>query len=136
MNRVILIGRLGREPELRYTQSGTAVANFSLATSEKFQNKKGEREERTEWHQIVAWGRTGEVCSEYLDKGSLVAIEGTLRTREWEDKEGAKRKTTEIVAQRVDFLGGGGDKKKESGGGKKQSRKKSEPDEYEEDIPF
>lgn len=137
MNKVILVGRLGREPELRYTQGGQAVANFSVATSEQMKNKAGEREERTEWHQVVAWGRTGEVCAEYLDKGSMVAIDGQLRTREWEDKEGAKRKTTEIVAYRVEFLSTGGDKKKSGESkAKGKSKDKPAPDDYEEDIPF
>ena len=106
VNKVILIGNLGRDPELRYTQGGQAVANFTLATSERFANKSGEQQERTEWHRIVAWGKTGELCAQYLSKGRSVYIEGRLQTREWEDKEGQKRSTTEIVAQNVTFLGG------------------------------
>jgi single-strand DNA-binding protein len=106
VNKVILIGNLGRDPELRYTQGGQAVANFTLATSERFANKSGEQQERTEWHRIVAWGKTGELCAQYLSKGRSVYIEGRLQTREWEDKEGKKRSTTEIVAQNVTFLGG------------------------------
>ena len=88
LNKVMLICRLGKDPEVRYTQSGTAVASFSAATSEKFKNKTGEWEERTEWHNIVLWGRTAEVAGEYLNKGSLVFIEGRLQTRKWQDKEG------------------------------------------------
>jgi len=104
VNKVILIGRLGRDPELRYTQGGQAVANFTLATNERFSNKAGEQQERTEWHRIVAWGKTGELCAQYLSKGRSAYIEGRLQTREWEDKEGHKRSTTEIVAQNVTFL--------------------------------
>jgi len=106
VNKVILIGNLGRDPELRYTQNGQAVVNFSLATSENWKDSDGERQERTEWHRIVAWGRTGELCAQYLSKGRTVYIEGRLQTRDWEDREGNKRTTTEINAQTVQFLGG------------------------------
>jgi len=106
VNKVILIGNLGRDPELRYTQSGQAVANFTLATTETWNKKEGGREERTEWHRIVAWGRTAELCAQYLSKGRTVYIEGRLQTREWENKEGQKQRTTEITAQTVQFLGG------------------------------
>ncbi|TMA35543.1 MAG: single-stranded DNA-binding protein [Deltaproteobacteria bacterium] len=109
VNKVILIGNLGRDPELRYTQGGQAVANFTLATNERFSTKDGDKQERTEWHRIVAWGRTGELCAQYLSKGRSVYLEGRLQTREWEDKEGQKRRTTEIVAQTVQFLGGRGE---------------------------
>jgi len=109
VNKVILIGNLGRDPELRYTQGGQAVANFTLATNERFSTKDGDKQERTEWHRIVAWGRTGELCAQYLSKGRSVYLEGRLQTREWEDKEGQKRKTTEIVATTVQFLGGRGE---------------------------
>lgn len=107
VNKVIVIGNLGRDPELRYTQSGQAVANFTVATNENWTNKAGEREERTEWHRVVAWGRVAELCAEYLAKGRTVYVEGRLQTREWEDKEGQKRRSTEIVAQTVQFLGSG-----------------------------
>ena len=113
VNKVILIGNLGRDPELRYTASGTAVANFTLATTENIRTKDGGREERTEWHRIVAWARTAELCAQYLSKGRSVYIDGRLQTREWEDKEGQKRRTTEIVANSVQFLGGRG----QGGGG-------------------
>ncbi len=106
VNKVILIGNLGRDPELRYTQGGQAVANFSLATTERFSNRDGDRQERTEWHRVVAWGRTAELCAQYLAKGRSVFVEGRLQTREWEDKEGQKRRTTEITALTVQFLGG------------------------------
>jgi single-strand DNA-binding protein len=108
VNKVILVGNLGRDPELRYIQSGQAVANFSLATNEKWKDKDGNNQERTEWHRIVVWGKSAENCAQYLQKGRSVYIEGKLQTREWEDKEGSKRSTTEIVAQAVQFLGGRG----------------------------
>jgi single-strand DNA-binding protein len=120
VNKVILIGNLGRDPELRYTQGGQAVANFTLATTDRFSSKDGERQERTEWHRIVAWARTAELCAQYLSKGRSVYIEGRLQTREWEDKEGQKRRTTEIVAQTVQFLGsrdGGSGGPRATGGG-------------------
>ncbi|HIG02140.1 MAG TPA: single-stranded DNA-binding protein [Myxococcales bacterium] len=106
INKVILIGNLGRDPELRYTQNGQPVANFSLATSENWTDKSsGEKVEKTEWHRIVVWGRTAEHCSQYLAKGRTVYVEGRLQTRDWEDKEGQKRSTTEVNAQTVQFLG-------------------------------
>ena len=108
VNKVILIGNLGRDPELRYTQGGQAVANFTMATTERFSTRDGDKQERTEWHRIVAWGRTGELCAQYLSKGRSAYIEGRLQTREWEDKEGNKRRTTEVVANTVQFLGGRG----------------------------
>jgi single-strand DNA-binding protein len=118
VNKAILIGNLGRDPELRYTQSGQAVTNFSLATSESWTDKNGERTEKTEWHRIVAWGKTAELCAQYLSKGRPVYIEGRLQTRDWEDKEGVKRQTTEIVANTVQFLGG---PRGEGGGGNQGS---------------
>ena len=105
VNKVILIGNLGADPEIRYTPSGTAVANFSIATSEQWTNKNGEKEERTEWHRIVAWGRLGEICGEYLHKGRQVYIEGRLQTRTWEDRDGNKRYTTEINTLAMQMLG-------------------------------
>ena len=117
INKAILIGNLGRDPELRYTQSGQAVVNFSIATTETWNDKNGERQERTEWHRIVAWGKTGELCAQYLSKGRTVYIEGRIQTREWEDREGNKRTTTEINAQNVTFLGGGGGAGGSGGGG-------------------
>lgn len=106
VNKVILIGNLGRDPELRYTQGGQGVANFTLATNERWRDKEGQNQERTEWHRIVVWGKQAENCAQYLQKGRSCYIEGRLQTREWEDKEGNKRQTTEIVAQNVTFLGG------------------------------
>ncbi len=108
VNRAILIGNLGRDPELRYTQGGQALTRFSLATNERF--KQGDDwQERTEWHRVVVWGKQAENCAQYLQKGRSVYIEGRLQTRDWEDKEGNKRQTTEIVAQTVQFLGSRGD---------------------------
>jgi single-strand DNA-binding protein len=106
INKVILIGRLGSDPEVRYTPSGVAVANFNIATSEEWKDKdSGEKRERTEWHRIVAWRRLGEICGEYLSKGRQVYVEGRLQTRDWEDRDGNKRYTTEIVATDIQFLG-------------------------------
>ncbi len=109
VNKVILLGNLGRDPELRYTPGGQPVANFSIATSESWNKKDGSgREEKTEWHRIVAWGRTAELCAQYLAKGRTVYIEGRLQTREWENKEGQKQRTTEVVANTVQFIGSPG----------------------------
>jgi single-strand DNA-binding protein len=105
VNKAILIGNLGKDPELRYTPSGRAVANFSIATSEKWKGQDGENQEKTEWHNIVLWGRTAELAKEYLSKGSPVYIEGRIQTRSYEDKNGVKKYITEIVGQRMQFLG-------------------------------
>ncbi|MFO8085637.1 MAG: single-stranded DNA-binding protein [Desulfobacterales bacterium] len=104
LNKAILIGNLGRDPEIRYTPSGLAVANFSLATTENW-TKDGQKESRTEWHRIVAFGRLAEICGEYLAKGKQIYIEGKIQTREWEDKDGNKKYTTEIVAGQMQMLG-------------------------------
>lgn len=104
INKVILIGNLGRDPEIRYTTSGQAVANFTLATTEGRTSKDGDKQEFTEWHRIVAWGRLAEICGEYLSKGKMIYVEGSLRTRSWEDKEGKTRWTTEVVARNMQML--------------------------------
>lgn len=105
INKVILVGRLGRDPEVRYTPSGVTVANFSIATSEEWKDKNtGQKQERTEWHRIVAWRRLGEICGEYLRKGKQVYIEGKIQTRSWEDRDGNKKYTTEIIAQSMQML--------------------------------
>jgi single-strand DNA-binding protein len=109
VNKVILVGNLGSDPTVRFTSGGTAVANFNIATTERFNNKSGEREERTEWHRIVAWGKLAEICQQYLKKGKQVYIEGRLQTRQWEDQQGQKRTSTEIVAQTMQMLGRAGD---------------------------
>ena len=106
INKAILVGNLGRDPEIRYTASGMAVANFSIATTERWKDKStGEMQDKTEWHKIVAWGKLGEICGEYLSKGRQVYIEGRIQTREWQDKDGNKRYTTEIVANEMKMLG-------------------------------
>ncbi len=137
VNKVILVGNLGRDPEVRYTQSGTAVANFTLATNEVWNDKAGVKQERTEWHRIVVWGKQAEVAREYLSKGRQVYIEGTLQTRQWDDKEGNKRSTTEIKANRVIFLGrpGAGEGRPGSAGGEGEVISDEAPP-PEDDIPF
>ena len=148
VNKVILVGNLGRDPEVRYTKSGQAVASFSIATSESWKGKDGNREEKTEWHRIVAWGKLGEICGEYLSKGKQVYIEGRLQTRDWDDKDGNKRSTTEIVAGTMTMLGqaGGGGNQDYSNGpsgasssssGSSTSSDSSSGDDFEDDdIPF
>ena len=140
LNRVMLIGNLGRDPEVRYTGSGAAVANFTLATNEVWTNKKGEREEKTEWHRIVAFGKLGEICEQYLGKGKQIYIEGKLQTRSWEDKEGTKRSTTEIVANNMMMLGRAGDVHQVSSGGSSRPTPSADPPApmapEEDDIPF
>ena len=109
VNKVILVGRLGRDPETRFTSGGQAVANFSVATDESYKDKNGERQKRTEWHKIVVWGKQAEIAQQYLKKGSLVFIEGRIQSREWQDKEGQKRTSFEIVATNFRMLGGRGE---------------------------
>ena len=107
VNKVILLGRLGQDPELKYTPSGAAVCNFSLATSESWSDKNsGQKQERTEWHRVVVWGKLAELCNQYLAKGRQAFVEGRLQTRSWDDKSGQKRYTTEINATTVQFIGG------------------------------
>lgn len=108
VNKVILIGNLGRDPEVRFLPSGEAVANFSIATTEKWKDKSGELKEQTEWHRISFFGRQAEICGEYLKKGSAVYVEGRLQTRKWTDKDGNERYTTEIRGDRMQLLGGRG----------------------------
>jgi len=147
LNKVMLIGRLGADPEVRYTQSGTPVANFNIATSEQWTNKEGGKEEKTEWHHIVAWKRLAEICEKYLAKGKLVYIEGKLRTRAWDDRDGVKRYVTEIVAQTMQMLdrasSGNGSSSNESssrfGSGDEKAGKPSHfdgPVADDDDIPF
>jgi single-strand DNA-binding protein len=110
VNKAILIGNLGADPELRHTPSGVPVANFNIATTEQWTSKTGERNERTEWHRIVCWARLAEICSEYLTKGRQVYVEGRIQTRQWEDRDGNKRYTTEVVAQTLQMLGRPGER--------------------------
>ena len=107
VNKVILVGRLGQNPEVRYTPSGAAVANFSIATNESWTDKSGQRQERTEWHRVVVWGKLAELCAQYLAKGRQAYIEGRMQTRQWQDKDNQTKYTTEVQAQTVQFLGGG-----------------------------
>jgi single-strand DNA-binding protein len=136
INKVILIGNLGKDPELRYTPQGRAVANFSIATTERWTSKSGEKsgekQERTEWHNIVLWDRQAEIANQYLKKGSSCYIEGRLTSRAWEDKDGVKRYRTEIIGQTMQFIGapaGAG------GRGEQQSAPPPQPDEYFDSIP-
>ena len=144
VNKVILIGNLGKDPELRYTPSGQPVATFSFATTERWTDRNGQRQDRTEWHTVVAWGKLGELVNQYLKKGRSAYIEGRITTRSWDDKDGNKRYKTEIVASQVQFLGATGP----SAGGPDGSMDQSVP-EYdmrgsgpepvnvpEDDLPF
>ena len=106
VNKVILVGRLGQDPEVRYTQGGTAVANLRIATDESWKDQSGERQQRTEWHTVVVWRRLAEICGQYLSKGRQVYIEGKLQTRSWQDREGNKRYSTEVQADNMVMLGG------------------------------
>ena len=106
INKVIIIGRLGQDPEIKYTPSGAAVCNFSVATSESWTDKSGQKQEKTEWHRIVVWGKLAELCNQYLAKGRQCFVEGSLQTRSWEDQNGNKKYTTEINARNIQFLGG------------------------------
>jgi len=122
VNKVILVGRLGRDPELKYTASGVPFCRFSMATDDVWNDKgSGERQERTEWHNIVAWDRLAEICNQYLTKGRLVYIEGSLQTREWDDQEGNKRKTTEVRARDMVLLGGSGENTGAPGAGQRRA---------------
>src|SRR2546425_2296245 len=119
VNKVILVGNLGKDPEVRFTPSGRAVAKFSLATTDSWMDQESGRQERTEWHNIVVWGKQAESCGQYLTKGRQVYIEGSLRSRSYDDKDGNKRYITEIVAQRVQFLGGGARAPQSESGGER-----------------
>ncbi|MBI3018451.1 MAG: single-stranded DNA-binding protein [Deltaproteobacteria bacterium] len=110
VNKVILVGRLGADPEMKYTSTGTGVCRFNLATSENWTGKDGQKQERTEWHRVIAWTKLGELCNEYLKKGRQAYVEGRLQTRSWDDKNGTKRYTTEVVATTVQFLGSAGER--------------------------
>lgn len=139
VNKVILIGNLGKDPEVRYTANGRAVARFPIATSEVWMNAEGNRQERTEWHNIIVWGKQGEHCGQYLAKGRQVYIEGSIRSRSYDDKNGNKRYVTEIVAQRVKFLGGGGGTRaaaEPESGPAAESTPGGESPPFDDDIPF
>jgi single-strand DNA-binding protein len=147
VNKVILIGNLGRDPETRYLPDGGAVTNISVATTDTWKDKSGEKQERTEWHRVAFFGRLAEIAGEYLKKGSPVYIEGRLQTRKWQDKDGQDRYTTEIVANEMKMLGsrGGGSEPMarepapagaEAGGAKAQPKKGGAFDQMDDDIPF
>ncbi|MBI1396647.1 MAG: single-stranded DNA-binding protein [Betaproteobacteria bacterium] len=156
VNKVILVGNLGRDPEVRYTPDNNAVANVSIATTDVWRDKSGEKQERTEWHRVAFFGKLAEIAGEYLKKGSQVYVEGRLQTRKWQDKEGQERYTTEIVADRMQMLGsrggmgggsdtadmdsGGSSYRSSQGGGGRSgsspSKSGSSFDDLEDDIPF
>jgi single-strand DNA-binding protein len=152
VNKVILVGNLGRDPETRYAPEGSAITNISIATTEQWKDKaSGEKQERTEWHRVVFFNRLAEIAGEYLKKGSQVYVEGALRTRKWQDKEGKERYTTEIVAERMQMLGsrsgmgdaaardkGDEDKAPVTAGGEGKTAKKpaGKFDDMDDDIPF
>jgi single-strand DNA-binding protein len=137
VNKVILIGNLGGDPELRSTPSGTSVATFTLATNENWTDKDGSKQERTEWHRIVTWGKLAEICGQYLRKGRQVYIEGRLQTRSWEDKQGNQRKTTEIVAREMQMLGGRGEDENNRGATAETPEFAAETVKIEDDdLPF
>jgi single-strand DNA-binding protein len=139
VNKVILVGNLGRDAELRYTPGGAAVATLSLATTEIWNDKGGQRQEKTEWHRVVLWGKQAETLNEYLVKGKQIYVEGRLQTREWNDKDGNKKYTTEIRGDRVVLLGGGGGGRREAPA--RMPQESGEPQEpavpvTDDDIPF
>ena len=158
VNKVILLGNLGRDPETRYTTGGDAVTNLRIATSEQWKDKSGEKQERTEWHSVVLFGRTAEIAAEYLKKGRSVYIEGRLQTRKYTDKEGVEKYSTEVVADRMQLIGGardsggggdadfgggagGGAPARREGGGKPAGGgagggAKKNVDDFDDDIPF
>lgn len=145
VNKAILIGNLGDAPEIRYLPSGQGVANFRIATNRSWNDREGNRQERTEWHNIVAWGKLAEICEKYLKKGDAVYIEGRIETRSWEDNTGQKRYTTEVVAQEMTMLGGpGAGAGGQGSGGRGRSGRPAEPageapppvQEEDDDIPF
>lgn len=157
VNKVILVGNLGRDPEMRYMPSGDALASFSIATTDTWKDKSGQRQERTEWHRISMFGKQAEIAGQYLKKGSSVYIEGRLQTRKWTDKEGQERQTTEVVADRMQMLGGrsGGNafevmddddmdqtprqsapRQQQPAGNAKPASSGSGFDDFEDDIPF
>ena len=141
INKAILVGNLGKDPELRYTANGQAVATFSLATTEKFKNKGGEQQERTEWHNIVAWGPLAEICGKYLVKGKQVYVEGRIQSRSYDDRDGNKRYITEIVISDMQMLGGRPGEETGGGAGARPARAAGatpvrEPIAVPEDAPF
>ncbi|MDD2748865.1 MAG: single-stranded DNA-binding protein [Acidithiobacillus sp.] len=146
VNKAIVLGYLGKDPEVRYQPDGNAVANFSIATSESFKDREGNKKERTEWHRITLWGRLAEIAGQYLRKGSMAYVEGKIQTRKWQDKNGEERYTTEIVGNRLQLIGGKHDDADSpaspesgtgvsGGGGTDQAPAPTQTD-FEDDIPF
>ena len=144
VNKAIIVGNLGADPELRYTPSGQAVATLRIATGETWNDKDGQKQERTEWHRVIVWGKQAELASQYLSKGRQVYIEGRLQTREWQDRDNNKRYTTEIVALQLVFLGGRGEQRSETrepgapqtGSGNENNFDYGVPPMNTEDVPF
>jgi len=149
VNKVLLIGNLGQDPEVRYTQNGTAVANLSVATNRQYKDRNGEKQTETEWHRVTAWARLAEICGEYLRKGSQVYIEGRIQTDKWQDRDGNDRYTTKVIASEMQMLGGGGGQGSGGGGAGQGSGGGggapsgggggSQPDfdqDFDDDIPF
>lgn len=137
VNKVILIGNLGADPELKYTPSGAAVTNFNVATNEVWKDNDGNKQERTEWHRVVLWRKLAEIAGEYLKKGSKVYLEGRLQTRSWEDKDGVKRYTTEVIADNMTMLDSKGDSGSGGSSGPTSSEAPQPPDaDAEDDLPF
>jgi single-strand DNA-binding protein len=153
VNKVILIGNLGRDPETRYMPEGGAITNISIATTDVWKDKNGEKQEKTEWHRVAFFGKLAEIAGEYLKKGSQVYVEGRLQTRKWQDKEGVDKYTTEVIADRMQMLGsrqgmgggaergGGGGEEREAGGGARAAAKPAAKaggkfDDFEDDLPF
>jgi single-strand DNA-binding protein len=136
VNKVILLGNLGRDPEVRFTQGGTPVANFTMATTDRWSDPSGEKKEKTEWHRIVVWGKQAEIAGEYLRKGRPVFVEGSLQTREWTDREGNKRYTTEVRAQRLQLLGRPDDRGPAAGAAPAEETGEPSVGFAEDDIPF
>jgi single-strand DNA-binding protein len=136
VNKCIFIGNLGRDPEMRYMPDGKAVANFSIGVSEAWKDKQGAKQEKTEWVRVTAFDKLGEICGEYLKKGSQVYIEGKMQTRKWQDKDGADKYTTEIIASQMQMLGGKGERTESA---EKPTQRGAKPDHFdgaEDDIPF
>ena len=131
VNKVILLGNLGRDPELKYTPSGTAVANFTVATNETWRDKEGQKQEHTEWHRVVVWGKLAEICGEYLRKGRQVYIEGAIRSRSYKDRDGNEKSVTEIRADNLVMIG-----RAEGARGEGERPSEKEPEYSDEDIPF
>jgi len=136
VNKVLLIGRLGKDPEVRYTPDGMMVTNFSMATDEQRKDKNGQKVQRTEWHRIVTFGKLAEICSSYLSKGKLIFLEGRIQSRSWDDKDGNKHYATEIIASDMRMLDSKGTAKSPDGTGPEFAPPYSDPEQVLDDVPF